>query len=116
MQATKPKVLDDGKEATCLSTRQIKNICIRHGWTCQMSKVPTNEINVDRRIVCDRRYRRFNAVMVAKSAGGTIWLCLGWKWDIEVMDEQQIVKLLKTLEQAHNNELSGLCSTTGGQA
>lgn len=99
VQTTKPKVLQTGKNAYRLSTRQIKTICIRHGWTCQMSKVPANEIHVDRRIVCDPRYRKSNAVMVARSAGGRVWLCLGWRWDVEDLNEAQIVELLKGLEK-----------------
>ena len=116
MQTAKPKVLDNGKDVKRLSTRQIKTICIRHGWTCQMSKVPANEIQVDRRIVRDRRYRKSNAVMVAQSAGGRVWLCLGWRWDIETLNEEQIVKLLKALEQSHNSEHSDFSSTQKSHA
>ena len=98
MQTTKPKVLQVGEGVTRLTTRQIKTICSRHGWTCQMNKVPINLIEVDRRIVSSPRYRKSNAVMVARSAGGAIWQCLGWRWDIEVLKEAQIVEMLKALE------------------
>lgn len=99
MQTSKPKVLDSGKGVHRLSTRQIKAICSRHGWVAQMERIPANEIQVDRRIVASPRYRKSNAVMVAKSAGGTIWQCLGWRWDVETLNEGQIVELLKGLEK-----------------
>lgn len=115
-QTTKPKVLQSGKGVQCLTTRQIKAICLKHGWTCQMEKVPANEIQVDRRIVCDPRYRKSNAIMVARSAGGRVWLRLGWRWDIETLNEGQIVELLKTLEQSHKSESTSFNGTTGTQA
>lgn len=99
VQSTKPNVLYDGKDVHRLTTRQIKSICSNHGWVCQMEHVPANEIQVDRRIVASPRYRKSNAVMVAKSAGGRVWLCLGWRWDIEMLNEAQIVELLKGLEK-----------------
>jgi len=81
-----------------------------------MNKVPPHLIEADRHIVSSPHYRKSNAVMVARSAGGAIWLCLGWRWDIESLNEEQIVELLKTLEQESNNELSGSAGTTGSQA
>lgn len=99
MQPTKQKVLETGEDVKRLTTRQIQQICTRHGWVAQMERVPVNEIQgVDRRIVASPRYRKSNVVMVARSAGGRVWLCLGWRWDIETLDETQIVELLKGLE------------------
>ncbi len=117
MQTTKPKILQSGEGTRRLTTRQIKNICSHHGWVCQMEHIESAKItNVDRRIVKSPRYRKSNAVMVARSTGGTSWLRLGWKWDIETLNEAQIVELLRALEQAHNNELSGFDGITGSQA
>lgn len=117
MQASKPKILQTGEETKRLTTRQIQRICTRHGWVAQMERVSPAEIDgVDRRIVNSRRYCKNNAVMVARSAGGTTWLRLGWKWDIETLNEAQIVERLKALEQSHNNELTGFDGTTGTQA
>ncbi|SRR5216683_4542530 len=101
---------------TRLTTRQIKAICTKHGWTCQMNKIPSHLIEVDRRIVASPRYRKTNAVMVARSAGGAVWLCLGWRWDIEDLKEGQIVELLKALEQNSDSESTGFNGTTGSHA
>lgn len=109
MQTTKENRLETGKGVTRLNTRQIQRICRKQGWHCEMRKEP----NVPNSVANNHRYRKCNAVVVAR---GGDWLPLGWRWDIEVMDEAQIVELLKTLEQAHNNELSGSTGTTGGQA
>jgi hypothetical protein len=99
MQTTKPKVLQASKNAHRLTTRQIKAICTRYGWICQMERVSPDLIQVDRRIVASPHYRKTNAVMVARSAGGTIWQCIGWRWDVEDLNESQIVELLKALEK-----------------
>lgn len=98
MQVSKQNRLDGGRDAHRLTTRQIKAICSNHGWVAQMEHVPANEIQVDQRIVKSPRYRKSNAVMVAKSAGGRVWLRLGWRWDIEDLNEGQILELLKGLE------------------
>ncbi len=117
VQTANLKVLDNGKDVHRLTTRQIKSICSNHGWVCQMEHIESAKItNVDRRIVKSPRYRKSNAVMVARSTGGTSWLRLGWRWDVETLNESQIVELLKALEPSHNNELSGSCSNTGSQA
>lgn len=109
MQVSKQNRLDAGEDAHRLSTRQIQRICRRHGWHCQMHKEP----NVPNTLATDHRYRKSNSVKVARNGD---WLPLGWKWDIEVLDEAQIVELLKAFEQSHNSEHTGLSGTQKSHA
>lgn len=109
MQTAKPKVLHDGKDVPRLTTRQIQRICRKQGWHCEMCKEP----NVPNTLANNHRYRKSNSVKVARDGE---WLPLGWRWDIEVMDEQQIVELLKTLEQSHNSEHSDFSGTRKSHA
>lgn len=82
-----------------LSTRQIKAICRRNGWHCQMERLPPDQIDVERHIVAGHRYRKNNAVMVRRSQTWQRWQRLGWRWNIETLNEGQITALLKALEQ-----------------
>lgn len=109
MQSSKPKVLDSSEDVKRLTTRQIQLICRRHGWHCEAHKEP----NVPNKLANHHRYRKSNSIKVARNGN---WLPLGWRWDIEVLDEEQIVERLKVLEQSHNNEHTGFTGTTGTQA